>query len=124
MNVGSLYYVDSGLKDFKTTCHARAAELGEDVIESRSWDIEKTLERLDTGVSIDFGPVTNRRVGDPSIGPPAASGIIAFQCLNELFRIDRQSLPLRQWQWDSRRRAILTSSGSTLFWLSYRSGPL
>jgi hypothetical protein len=60
MNVGSLYYVDSGLKDFKTTCHARAAELGEDVIESRSWDIEKTLERkgqLDTAVSIDFGSV-------------------------------------------------------------------
>ena len=27
MNVGSLYYVDSGLKDFKTTCHASAAEL-------------------------------------------------------------------------------------------------
>ena len=60
MNVGSLYYVDSGLKDFKTTCHARAAELGEDVIESRSWDIEKTLERkgqLDSAVSIDFGSV-------------------------------------------------------------------
>jgi hypothetical protein len=60
MNVGSLYYVDSGLKDFKTTCHARAAELGEDVIASRSWDIEKTLQRkgqLDTTVSIDFGSV-------------------------------------------------------------------
>jgi hypothetical protein len=60
MNVGSLYYVDSGLKDFKTTCHADAADLGEDVMSSRSWDIEKTLERkgqLDTAVSIDFGSV-------------------------------------------------------------------
>jgi hypothetical protein len=60
MNVGSLYYVDSGLKDFKTTCHARAAEFGEDVIASRSWDIEKTLQRkgqLDTAVSIDFGSI-------------------------------------------------------------------
>jgi hypothetical protein len=62
MNVGSLYYVDSGLKDFKTTCHAHAAELGQDVIASRSWDIEKTLQRkgeLDTAVSIDFGSVVN-----------------------------------------------------------------
>jgi hypothetical protein len=60
MNVGSLYYVDSGLKDFKTTCRASAAALGEDVIVSRSWDIEKTLQRkgqLDTAVSIDFGSV-------------------------------------------------------------------
>jgi hypothetical protein len=62
MNVGSLYYVDSGLKDFKTTCHAHAAELGEDVIASRSWDIERTLQRkgeLDTAVSIDFGSVVS-----------------------------------------------------------------
>ena len=43
MNVGSLYYVDSGLKDFKTTCHARAAELGEDVIESRKLGYREDL---------------------------------------------------------------------------------
>jgi hypothetical protein len=60
MNVGSLYYVDAGLKDFKTTCHARTAELGEDVIVSRSGDIQKDLERkglLSTGVTVDFGSV-------------------------------------------------------------------
>jgi hypothetical protein len=67
MSVGSLYYVDSGLRDFKTTCHASAAELGEDVIASRSWDIEKTLERkgqLDTAVSIDFGSVVKGAFDD------------------------------------------------------------
>jgi hypothetical protein len=34
MNVGSLYYVDAGLRDFKTMCHARRAELGDDSIRS------------------------------------------------------------------------------------------
>jgi hypothetical protein len=58
MNVGSLYYVDARLKDFKTTCHAGKAELGEDVIVSRSWDIEENLQRnghLATSVTVDFG---------------------------------------------------------------------
>jgi hypothetical protein len=46
MNVGSLYYVDAGLKDFKTTCHAGKADLGEDVIVSRSWDIRRCRQQL------------------------------------------------------------------------------
>jgi hypothetical protein len=57
MNVGSLYYVDAGMTDFKTTCHAKA-ELGDDVIVSRSWDIEENLQRnglLATNVMVDFG---------------------------------------------------------------------
>jgi hypothetical protein len=57
MNVGSLYYVDAGMRDFKTTCHAKA-ELGDDVIVSRSWDIEENLQRnglLATNVMVDFG---------------------------------------------------------------------
>jgi hypothetical protein len=58
MNVGSLYYVDAGLKDFKTTCHATTAELGEGVIVSRSLDIEENLQRnglFATNVMVDFG---------------------------------------------------------------------
>ena len=58
MNVGSLYYVDAGLRDFKTTCHAGKPELGDDVIVSRSWDIEENLQRnglLATNVKVDFG---------------------------------------------------------------------
>src|SRR5580692_908306 len=67
MNVGSLYYVDAGLKDFKTACHARPADLGEDVIVSRSGDIERILERkggLATDVAVDFGALFGAKFGD------------------------------------------------------------
>ena len=67
MNVGSLYYVDSHLKDFKTTCHARPADLGDDVIVSRSGDIERILERkgaLTTDVAVDFGSLFGGKFGD------------------------------------------------------------
>jgi hypothetical protein len=60
MNVGSLYYVDAGLSDFKTTCHVGKAELGDDVIVSRSEDIEENLQRnglFATNVTVDFGPL-------------------------------------------------------------------
>jgi hypothetical protein len=66
MNVGSLYYVDAGLKDFKTTCHAGKAELGDDVIVSRSWDIEENLQRnglLATNVMVDFGSLVKSTLG-------------------------------------------------------------
>ena len=58
MNVGSLYYVDAGLRDFKTTCHVGKAELGDDVIVSRSENIEENLQRnglFATNVTVDFG---------------------------------------------------------------------
>jgi hypothetical protein len=59
MNVGSLYYIDAGLKDFKTTCHVGKPELGEeDVIMSPGGNIERNLERkgwFDSGVEVDFG---------------------------------------------------------------------
>jgi hypothetical protein len=58
MNVGSLYYVDAGLTDFKTACHAASIDLGDNVIVSRSGDIERILERkggLKTDVAVDFG---------------------------------------------------------------------
>jgi hypothetical protein len=67
MNVGSLYYVDAGLKDFKTACHARPADLGEDVIVSRSGDIERILERkggLATDVAVDFGALFGGKFGE------------------------------------------------------------
>jgi hypothetical protein len=67
MNVGSLYYVDAHLKDFKTTCHARPADLGDDVIVSRSGDIERILERkgaLTTDVAVDFGSLFGAKFGD------------------------------------------------------------
>jgi hypothetical protein len=46
------------LKDFKTTCHAGTAEVGADVIVSRSGDIEENLQRnglFATKVMVDFG---------------------------------------------------------------------
>ena len=65
MNVGSLYYVDAGLRDFKTTCHAGKAELGDDVIVSRSWNIEENLQRnglFGTNVMVDFGSLVKGAV--------------------------------------------------------------
>jgi hypothetical protein len=67
MNVGSLYYVDAGLKDFKTACHARPDDLGEDVIRSPSGDIERILERkggLATDIAVDFGALFGSKFGD------------------------------------------------------------
>jgi hypothetical protein len=67
MNVGSLYYVDAGLKDFKTACHARPDDLGEDVIRSPSGDIERILERkggLATDIAVDFGALFGGKFGD------------------------------------------------------------
>ena len=62
MNVGSLYYVDAGLRDFKTTCHVDKAELGDDVIVSPGMNIVQDLERkglLTTGVTVDLSPLVN-----------------------------------------------------------------
>src|SRR6266404_5208531 len=39
MNVGSLYYVDSAVKDFKAICHAEKADLDGAVVSSRSWEL-------------------------------------------------------------------------------------
>jgi hypothetical protein len=67
MNVGSLYYVDAGLKDFKTACHAAPSDLGDDVIMSRSGNIERILESrggLETDVTVDFGALFGGKLGD------------------------------------------------------------
>jgi hypothetical protein len=58
MNVGSLYYVDSEVKDFKTICHAEKADLEDSVVSSRSWEMQESLERngrFATGVKVDVG---------------------------------------------------------------------
>ena len=58
MNVGSLYYVDAAVKDFKAICHAEKADIEDSVISSRSWEMQESLERkgrLVTGVNVDIG---------------------------------------------------------------------
>jgi len=45
MSVGSLYYVDAAVKDFKAICHPTKADLDGVVVTSRSWEMEENLER-------------------------------------------------------------------------------
>jgi hypothetical protein len=58
MNVGSLYYVDSEVKDFKAICNANKADLEDSVVSSRSLEMQESLERkgrFATGVKVDVG---------------------------------------------------------------------
>jgi hypothetical protein len=58
MNVGSLYYVDSKVKEFTTICNAEPSDLENSVVTSRSWQMQESLERngrFATGVNIDVG---------------------------------------------------------------------
>src|SRR5712692_1195146 len=62
MNVGSLYYVDAAVKDFKAICHAEKADLEGAVKFSRSWEMQQQLERkgrFATDVKVDFGWLLN-----------------------------------------------------------------
>ena len=58
MTVGSLYYVESKVRDFTTICTAEKSELEQAVVSSRSLEMQESLERngqLATGVKIDVG---------------------------------------------------------------------
>jgi hypothetical protein len=58
MNVGSLYYVDPAVKEFKAICHADKTTIENDMIVSRSWDMQENLQRnghLTTSVKINLG---------------------------------------------------------------------
>jgi hypothetical protein len=62
MNVGSLYYVDSKVKDFRAICNAEKADLEGSVISSRSVQMQESLERngrFATGVKVDVGWLLN-----------------------------------------------------------------
>src|SRR6266849_4783242 len=62
MNVGSLYYVDSKVKDFKAICNAEEDDLKDSVVSSRSWEMQENLERngrFATGVKVDVGWLLN-----------------------------------------------------------------
>src|SRR5258707_11504337 len=62
MNVGSLYYVDSRVKDFKAICNAEEDDLKDSVVSSRSWEMQENLERngrFATGVKADVGLLLN-----------------------------------------------------------------
>jgi hypothetical protein len=62
MNVGSLYYVDSRVKDFKAICNAEQDDLKDSVVSSRSWEMQQSLERngrFATGVNVDVGWLVN-----------------------------------------------------------------
>ena len=45
MNVGSLYYVDSRVKDFRAICNAEQDDLKGSVVFSPSWEMQESLER-------------------------------------------------------------------------------
>jgi len=65
MYVGSLYYVDPEVKDFKAICHADKADLEGSVVSSRSWEMQESLERkgrFATGVKVDVGWLLNDSV--------------------------------------------------------------
>lgn len=65
MNVGSLYYVNSEVKDFKAICHADKADIEDSVVSSRSWEMQESLERkgrFATGVKVDVGWLLNDSV--------------------------------------------------------------
>lgn len=65
MNVGSLYYVDAGVRQFTAICNANKADLDGAVVTSRSWEMQESLERdgrLTTGVNVDFGEPINGNV--------------------------------------------------------------
>jgi len=67
MNVGSLYYVDASVTDFKAICHAEKSDLEGAVMVSRSWEMQETLERngrFATGISVDFGTLIHGDLGD------------------------------------------------------------
>ena len=62
MNVGSLYYVDSRVRDFKAICNAEEDDLKDSVVSSRSWEMQENLERngrFATGVKVDVGWLLN-----------------------------------------------------------------
>jgi len=60
MTVGSLYYVDSKVRDFTTICPAEKADIDNAMIKSPSWNMQENLQRqgrLATGVNVDLGTV-------------------------------------------------------------------
>lgn len=65
MNVGSLYYVDAGVRYFTAICHPDKADLEGVVQTSRSWEMQESLERdgrFTTGVNLDIGESLNGNV--------------------------------------------------------------
>jgi hypothetical protein len=67
MNVGSLYYVDAAVKDFKAICHAQKADLEGEIIVSPSWEMQENLERngrFTSGVKVDVGPLLDGSIED------------------------------------------------------------
>jgi hypothetical protein len=62
MHVGSLYYVDSEVKHFSAICDADPTDLEGQVVTSRSWEMQQSLEtrgRFATGVKVDLGWLLN-----------------------------------------------------------------
>jgi hypothetical protein len=58
ISVGSLYYVDSDVRFFKAICHAKKADIEDEIMRSRSIRLEETLRRdgrFATGVKVDLG---------------------------------------------------------------------
>jgi hypothetical protein len=59
MSVGSLYYVDSSVREFTAICHAEKSDLDPFVRVGRSQELQEILERngqFSTGVKVDLGP--------------------------------------------------------------------
>jgi hypothetical protein len=65
IEVGSLYYVDSGLKDVKAICRAEQSDLDGSVASSPSWEMQEYLERkgrFATGLKVDVAGAFNGNV--------------------------------------------------------------
>ncbi len=66
MEVGTLYYVNSTVTEFKVICHADKADLEGVVVQSRSFEMQQDLERsggFATSINVDFKALIGGDVG-------------------------------------------------------------
>jgi hypothetical protein len=66
MEVGTLYYVNTAVTEFKAICRADKADLQGAVAQSRSWEMQQELERnggFATNMKIDFKVLIGADVG-------------------------------------------------------------
>jgi hypothetical protein len=66
MQVGTLYYVNTTVTEFKAICRADKADLLDAVAQSRSWEMQQDLERngdFATNINVDFKVLIGAHVG-------------------------------------------------------------
>jgi hypothetical protein len=66
MEVGTLYYVNTAVTEFKAICRADKTDLQDAVAQSRSWEMQQDLERnggFATSMKVDFSVLLGGDVG-------------------------------------------------------------